>query len=259
MPPSLLPLLRDIFIGGLNYDRAFAFTDDLDIAAGAVYDGRGFDGADAAIDNDIYEVVIALLDELGVGEIFGFKVFVLGSHRSGNQRGTEFLDDGVADGLGGDSDTDGLVGILVVAGHIAVGIHDEGGSTGKGSFYEGEEAFVHRSHEVGHLGKVGTEHREFGLFERETFELGQLFDRLLMVDAAGKGVERVGGYNNDCTVAEGVGYLSDFPNVGVVFIEFYYHKRIAKVLIFFHSARKNCKYKIKSRIFANCKTGKERI
>ena len=52
-------------------------------------------------------------------------------------------------GVVGDADTDGFVGVEIVARHVAVGVHDEGVGAGQAAFEQAEEVFVHGSDILG--------------------------------------------------------------------------------------------------------------
>lgn len=203
---------------GLEIHFALALSDKLQLASAAV-DDCGWDVvANASVDDDIHLPAEELVDKLGVGEVFAFAVGVESANRCAYQRCAYGTDDGVADGVGRHADANGAIGVQVVARNVVVGIENECVWARQVASDELECVAVERTHVFRNGADVGTEHRVFGLLDRETFQSSNRLDGLFEFHTARKSVQSIGGKNDYSPIVDDIGYTIDIVIVRVVVV-----------------------------------------
>ena len=134
-------LLRPNFF--LFVKPAFALTNNNNLIVSAIHYGTLFVLTSAAIDDDVHQVLITVVDFLRVSEVGVDFVFLVGQ-RSGHDGLAELPDDVGDDGLVRDTDADSFLFALENARDVVVGLKDEGERSGQVAFHHLEHIVVDR-------------------------------------------------------------------------------------------------------------------
>jgi len=199
--------------------NAFALSDDNNLIVSAIHHGAGFVVARSAIDDNIDQVLVALVNLLGVGEVFADFVFFV-EQRSGHNGRAKLPDDVGDDGLVGDADADGLFLALEDARNVVVGLQNEGERSGQVALHHLEDIVVDGLGEVAQHAEVVEDKREVGLLLADAFQLADALQGLGLVDAASETIDGVGGEDDDAAVGQAFQYHLDIARVGIGRIEF---------------------------------------
>ena len=201
-------------------------TDDNDFIISAIYHRAFFVLTRSAIDDDVYQVLVAVVDFLRVSEVGVDFVFLIGQ-RSGHDGRAELPDDVGDDGLVRNADADGLLLALEDAGNVVVGFKDEGERPGQVALHHLEDVVVDGFGEFAQHAEVVEDEREVGLLLLDALDLADALKGARVVDAAPETVKRIGRKDDRAAVGQAFQNHLDVTGIGVGGVEFEYH-RLAK-------------------------------
>ena len=203
--------------------QSFALTNDNNLIVSAIHYGTLFVLARTAIDDDVHQVLVAVVDLLRVGEV-GVDFVFLVSQRRGHDGTTKLPDDVGDDRLVGDADTDGLLLALEDARDVVVGLQNEGEGSRKIALHHLEDIVVDGLGELTQHAEVVEDEREVGLLFLDAFDLADTLEGARVVDAAAQAVQGVGREDDGATVGQAFQDHLDVARVGIGRVEFEYHR-----------------------------------
>ena len=197
-------------------------SEDNGFIISAIHNRAGFIVTSAAVDDDVHQVLVTVMDFLRIGEV-GVDFVVLVGKRSGHDGRAEFPDDVGDDGLVGDAYADGFLLALENAWNVVVGLQNEGERAGQVAFHQLEHVVVDGFGELAQHTEVVEDKGKIGLFFSDALQLADAFQGLGIVDAAAQAVKGVGGEDDHAAVGQAFQNHLDVTWVGVRWIEFEYH------------------------------------
>lgn len=122
------------------FQYSFPLSHNLELVCRAVHNRGCFESAVAAINYNIYRILILLVDQFGVGGVFDHVVIVVDGH--GEDRVSQFFYEGADDVIVGHTDAD-FFSVLVDLRQFAAGGKDEGERAGQMLFHQFECGIAH--------------------------------------------------------------------------------------------------------------------
>jgi len=199
--------------------QTFTLTDDNNFIISTIHNSTRLIVARSAIDDDVHQVLVAVVDFLGVGEVFADFVLLV-KQRSGHDGRAELPDDVGDDGLVRDTDADGFLFALEDARDVVVGLQNESEWARQVALHHLEDIVVDWLGEVRQHAEVVEDERKVGLLLADAFQLADTLQGLGLVDATTKAIDGVGGEDDDAAVSQTFQYHLDVARVGVCWIEF---------------------------------------
>ena len=197
-------------------------SNDNYLIVSAIYNGALFVLARATIDDDVHQVLVALINLLRVGEV-GVDLILFISQGGGHDRRTELPHDVRDDGLVGDADTDGLLLALEDARDVVVGFQNEGEGPRQVALHHLEDVVVDGLGELAQHAEVVEDKREVGLLLFDALDLADALEGARVVDAASQAVQGVGREDDGAPVSQTFQNHLDVAWVGIRRVEFEYH------------------------------------
>ena len=177
---------------------------------------------DTTVDDDVHQVLVLLVDLLGIGEITAELVVFVHQGR-GHDRGPQLLHQVRDDRLVRDADADGFLLALEDARNVVVGFQDEGEGTGQVAFHHLEHVVVDGLGEVAQHTEVVAHELEIGFLLADAFDLADALKGALVADAATETVKRVGREDDGAAIGQTFQDHLDVTRVRVRWVEFEYH------------------------------------
>ena len=172
--------------------QSLALTNDNYIIISAIHNGTFFVLARTTIDDDVYQVLVTVVNLFRVGEVRVDFVFFVGQG-GGHDRTPELLHDVRYDWLVGDADADGLLLALEDARDVVVGLQNESERPWQVAFHHLEHIVVVGLCKFTQHTEVVEDKREVSLLLLDAFDLADALEGARVVDAAAQAVQGVGG------------------------------------------------------------------
>ena len=216
--------------------QTFTLTDDNNFIISTIHNSTRLIVARSAIDDDVHQVLVAVVNLLWVGEVGVDLVFLVGQ-RSGHDGTPELLDDVRDDGLVRDADANGLLFALEDARDVVVGLQNEGERPGHVTLHHLKDIVVDGLGELAQHTEVVEDKRKVGLLLLDAFDLAYALEGARVVDATAQAVQSVGGEDDGAAVGQALQDHLDITRIRIRRVEFEYHglaKNRAKIVKMFN-------------------------